>query len=155
MRGLSDKSKTSLAGLLALGVGIGLLLAVNFDPEAAKAPVWVVNAAAMCFVFAGCSVLANGIGWPLVSRLSGAAVAWMLAVPGLWMLFDGQGVQCAASIDMGGLSAASAAASGLCRAVFGIGGLVTLAIAIAFTWLAFRPHQSGTGKTDGEVRSNV
>jgi hypothetical protein len=155
MRGLTEKSKVRLFGVLALGAGVTILLLVNFDPSSAQAPLWVVNAAAMTFVLAGLSIFANSVGLPLISRLSGAAIAWMLAVPGFWMLFDGQGASCSASVTVGSLSAASGAASGLCRAVFGIGGLITLVVAIAFTWLAFRPLHQGQAKGTGEAPSKV
>ena len=115
---------------------------INLDPSGAQAPMWVVNAAVSTFVLAGISLIANVFGLALVSRLAVAAVAWMLAVPGLWILFDGQGAQCSVSVSLGGLSTAGSAASGLCRTVFGMGGVITLAIAIVFTVVALRPRRS-------------
>ena len=154
---LVEKAKQSAAGFLALGLGLFMLLMVNLNPDGAQAPMWVVNAAISTFVLAGISVVAGNFGFPLVSRLAAAAIAWALAVPGLWIMFDGQGAQCSASVSLGGLSTVGTAASGLCRTVFGMGGLMTLAIAVLFTVLAFRRRAPmsppGAGVT-GSVRSN-
>jgi hypothetical protein len=150
MDNLVDKAKQSAPGVLSLVVGLAILLMINLDPAGADAPMWVVNAAVSTFVLAGIALIANVFGFALVNRIAVAAVAWMLAIPGLWILLDGQGAQCSASIPLGGLSTAGNAASGLCRVVFGMGGIITLAIAIVFTVIALRPRRSpGPGNSEG------
>lgn len=142
MGDLKANLKQSAYGFIAIAAGGFILLMVHQDPSAVNGPVWVADAAASTFLFAGFSIVANGLGLPLVGKLCGLGCAYLLAAPGLWMLFDGEGASCSASIAIGGLSAASGAASGLCRAVFGFGGLVTLGLALLFTWVAFRkPRQ--------------
>ncbi|MEQ1900824.1 MAG: hypothetical protein ABL866_08835 [Devosia sp.] len=142
MEDVKSKRKQSVYGVIAIAAGGFILFMVHQDPSGAKAPLWVVDAAASTFLFAGLSIVATGFGLPLIGKLCGLACTYALAAPGLWMLFDGQGAQCSASIAIGGLSAASGAASGLCRAAFGIGGILTLFFALLLTWIAFRkPHQ--------------
>jgi hypothetical protein len=138
MSAVTRRLKRGSAGFIAVTAGALVLLMINTDPSGAEAPLWIVNAAASTFVFAGLSIVANAFGYRLVGKLCGLAVAFLLATPGLWMLFDGQGASCSASVAIGGMSAASGAASGLCRAVFGVGGIATIAAALLFTWLAFR-----------------
>jgi hypothetical protein len=152
-----EKAKQGAAGFLALGFGVFLLLMVNLNTDGAQAPMWVVNAAVSSFVLAGISIVASTFGFPLVSRLATAAIAWALAVPGLWIMLDGQGAQCSASVPLGGLPTVGSAASGLCRTVFGMGGLVTLAIAVVFTVVAFRrkrPVAPIATPISGSVHSN-
>ncbi|HWA19739.1 MAG TPA: hypothetical protein VG757_12160 [Devosia sp.] len=150
----TDKARQSAPGILSLAIGLAILLMINLDPSGAEAPLWVVNAAVSSFVFAGIALIANSFGFPLVGRFAAAAVAWMLAIPGLWIMLDGQGAQCSASISLGGLSAAGSAASGLCRTVFGMGGVITLAIAIVFTVVAFRAGRAPKAKGAGPAPSH-
>jgi hypothetical protein len=149
MDNLTEKVKQSAPGLASLAVGLGILLMINLDPSGAEAPLWVVNAAVSSFVFAGIALIANVFGFVLVSRFATAAIAWMLAMPGLWIMVDGQGASCSASVSLGGLSTAGSAASGLCRVVFGMGGVITLAIAIVFTVVAFRARRPATANVKG------
>ena len=82
-----------------------------------------------------------------MTELCGLAVAYMLATPGLWMLFDGQGARCSASIAFFGVGATAGASSLACRAVFGFGGLLTLAFALLMTWAAFRKRHTRPGQS--------
>jgi hypothetical protein len=126
----------AFGGLFSL-IGAGLYAAVRLSPEAANAPEWVIDAAAGTFFLAGLSVMAEAVNWKFVSRLASLGVVYLLAVPGLWMLFADD-PSCSVSGVIGGAAFGDDASSLTCRAVFGGGAIVTLLAALAFTWVAVR-----------------
>ncbi len=136
------QSSTSVAG----GVGLGLVFAalgiliyamVRLDPGAAQAPLFVIDAAAGCFLFAGISVVARALDAPLIGRLCALPVVYLLAVPGLWVLFGDAG-ECSVSGTVSGLGVRGAAPSGACQVVFGGGAIIVLVFAVAMTVMTFR-----------------
>jgi len=124
-------------GAAAIAIGVGILVAVHLDPNGATAPLFVVEAAAGTFIAAGVSYLALALGLTLLSRLAGLLVVYLLAVPGLWMLFA-DGSECSVGAAISGITLRGTASDWSCRAVFGGGGLLTLMIGIAMTWQVFR-----------------
>jgi hypothetical protein len=130
-------------GLLFVAAGGGILLMAWRDPSMASAPMWVVEAACACFICAGLWAIAQTFGLTLIATLCGLAIVYLLAAPGLWMLFDGTGASCSVGAAVSGASIAGTAPSWMCRTIFGAGGLVTFAAALAFTWAAiFRRSRS-------------
>lgn len=133
---------------VAVGVGLGLVFAtlgvliyamVRTDPSAARAPLFVIDAAASCFFFAGVSVVARALDAPLIGRLCALPVVYLLAVPGLWVLFGDAG-ECSVSGLASGVVVSGTAPSGVCQAVFGGGAIIVLLFAVAMTVMAFRGH---------------
>lgn len=136
------QSGTSVAvgvglGVIFAGLGVMIYLMVRMDPSTARAPGLVIDAAAGCFFFAGVSVVARSLNAPLIGRLCALPVAYLLAVPGLWMLFGDAG-ECSVSGFVSGVGIGGAAPGGVCQAVFGGGAIIVLLVAVAMTVMAFR-----------------
>lgn len=125
-------------GAVLVAVGGFIAVAVVLHPENANAPVWVVQAAGATFLLAGITLISQALNLPLLGKLAGLGVAYMLAVPGLWILFAGSGQGCSVSVALGGMTFDDAANAVMCRAAFGFGGLITVAFALLATWQALR-----------------
>ncbi len=135
-------SRSPWPGIAASSMGLALFVLARLSPEAANAPLFVVDAAAGAFFFAGISIIADAWRAPLLGRLSVLAVIYLLAVPGLWMLFGTDIGRCSVGIAIGGAGASGASDPLPCRIAFGAGGLLTLAIALAFTWGLLRKRRN-------------
>ena len=125
-------------GLAASITGVVLYSIVHLAPEAANAPLFVLDAVAGAFFLAGVSVIAQAWNAPLLGRLSAVLVVYLLAVPGLWMLFGQDVGSCSVGVAIAGTTGQGTADGLQCRIVFGLGGLITLATALAMTWGAIR-----------------
>lgn len=113
-------------GLLFMAVGTGTIVMMTVSPEGLNAPYWVAVAAASTFVLAGASVVANawGLGW--LSYWIAPVLLLGLAMPGLWILVAPGELHCTASASF----MASTAGDLTCRAVFGFGAMLVLAVAV-------------------------
>ena len=140
-------------GMIFAGLGVMIYLMVRMDPSAARAPGFVIDAAAGCFFFAGVSVVARALDAPLIGRLCALPVVYLLAVPGLWMLFGDAG-ECSVSGLVSGVSVSGTAASGVCQAVFGGGALIVLLFALAMTVVTFRgsSHRKADARQESAER---
>lgn len=126
-------------GMLAVTTGIVVALFVHLAPQAGDAPAWVGDACAAAFFCAGVAILAASRGWPpLVGKLAGLVAAYMLVVPGIWIVFGGDPERCSIGAAFGSLSLAGDAGAVLCKSAFGGGALLTLAFAVLFTVQSFR-----------------
>jgi hypothetical protein len=135
-------------GIPFILIGLFIVVAVRLDPSGARAPLFVLDAAAGAFFFAGVSVTAESWGFRIASRLSSLLVVYLLAVPGLWLMFDDGAGSCTSTVAFGGASTRTAGDPTMCRAVFGAGGLLVLAVALALTWAGVR-KLFGRQKPDG------
>jgi len=135
---LREKIVGTGLGLLFVAVGTGIVLMVWRDPGQAEAPLWVVYAAASTFSFAGLWIILQTFALTLLANLAGLAIAYLLAVPGLWMLFDGKGANCSVSGAMADIALSAPATSWACRGIFGVGGLLVLIFALFLTRAAIR-----------------
>lgn len=135
MRG--SRRQGVVIGSGAMAIGVGLFVAAHLYPQKASAPLFVVDAAAAAFFCAGVIVVAEVFGQRLLSRLAGLALIYLLAVPGLWMLFAGDGA-CTIGGAVSGLTMATTGSDFTCRAAFGLGGVVVLAVALLMSWQALR-----------------
>ncbi|MEO6014182.1 MAG: hypothetical protein ABIQ30_11450 [Devosia sp.] len=142
MANLREKLVGTGLGLLFVGAGAGIMLMVWREPDQAEAPLWVVYAAASTFSFAGLWMILQTFGLTLLANLAGLAVAYLLAVPGLWMLFDGQGANCSVSGAMADITLSGPGTSWTCRGIFGIGSLLVLLFALLLTRAAIRQARS-------------
>ncbi len=131
----TQKLTGTLLGLLFAGAGVAIMVMVWRDPSQARVPVWVVYAAAGCFVAAGLWSIAQTFAQSRLAAIFALAAVWLLATPGLWILFGGNAA-CTIGVGGSGLAMESAGPDWLCRGVFGLGGLLTGAVALAFTWQA-------------------
>jgi len=122
-------------GFAFIAAGAALFLGVRLDPGKALAPVWVVEAAAAAFILAGLSVVFEGVGLRLASRICSLLVVYLLAVPGLWTLFDAD-ASCTIAGGISGAAINGAPPSWMCWAMFGGGGIVVLLAALGFTLTA-------------------
>jgi hypothetical protein len=126
-------------GVLAIATGMLVAFFVHFAPQSGDAPAWVGDACAAAFVCAGIAILSASRGWPpLVGKLAGLVAAYMLVVPGIWIVFGGDPARCSVSAAFGSLSLASDAGAMLCKSVFGGGALLTLAFALLLTVRSLR-----------------
>jgi hypothetical protein len=119
-------------GLIFVAAGLAILAGVWLDPEKAQAPVWVVEAAGAAFAFAGLAFVLEALGQRLPARLCSLAVVYLLAVPGLWTLFDSN-ASCTVGGAISGAALGGDAPSWACQAVMGGGGIVVLLAALGFT----------------------
>jgi hypothetical protein len=136
------QSSTSVAvgvglGLLFAGLGVMIYAMVRMDPGAARAPLFVIDAAAGCFFFAGISVVARALNAPLIGKICALPVVYLLAVPGLWLLFGDAG-ECSVSGGVSGPAVSGTAPSGACQIVFGGGAVIVLVFAVAMTMMTLR-----------------
>jgi hypothetical protein len=122
-------------GLIFVAAGLAIVAGVWLDPGRAQAPVWVVEAAGAAFAFAGLSFVLEALGQRVPARLCSLAVVYLLAVPGLWTLFDSD-ASCTVGGAISGATFGGEASSWACRAVLGGGGIVVLLAALGFTLAA-------------------
>lgn len=122
-------------GLAFMAAGIAIIAAVWIDPAQARAPVWVVEAAGALFAFAGLGVVLDRFGLVVAARLSWLVMIYLLAVPGLWTLFD-SGASCTVRGALSGAAFNGDVTSVMCRAVLGGGGIIALLAAIGFSLMA-------------------
>jgi hypothetical protein len=115
-------------GSVFVAAGLGIMMMMTLSPEGLNAPYWVGMVAASTFALAGASVMAQGFGWNVAGRLLAVLTVLCLATPGLWILLDPAEKHCTASIGFIGGGIASGAGDLVCRAAFGFGGAITLAI---------------------------
>ena len=141
-----QKLTGTLLGLLFAGAGAGVMLMVYLDPSQARVPLWVVYAAAGCFVAAGFWIIAQTFGLSRLATLFGLGVVWLLAVPGLWILFGGN-ASCTVSLGGSSLAMSSEGPDWMCRTVFGLGGLLAGTVAMAFTWQALTRRAGNPNRT--------
>lgn len=124
-------------------LGLGIAVMVHAFPDAATVPLLVLDAVAGVFFFAGASIVAHGFGMELVARLCTLLMLYLFAVPGLWLFLGDEVATCTVSGTFSGASTGGAGDQVLCRAIVGMGSVVTLIIVAAFTvsfvrWLARR-----------------
>ena len=133
------RSADARYGLIAMATGLAVAVFVHLPPQAGDAPAWVGDACAAAFFCAGLSIFAAARRWPpLVSRLAGLFAAYVLVVPGAWVVLGGDPARCSVGAALGSFSLAGDAGALLCRSVFGFGTAVTLLIAGVFTWHTLR-----------------
>jgi hypothetical protein len=128
-----------VVGVIFVAAGLGLMAMMTVSPEGLEVPYWVGMAAASTFALAGASVIVQDLGHDLAGRLLALGAVLGLATPGLWILLDPAEKQCTASVGFFGGGATSGAGDLVCRAVFGFGGALALAIAV-FGIVTFARH---------------
>lgn len=147
MQRLADVWKQTWPGFASAGMGIFSLAMIMLYPEGAQAPVWVAVVACSTFVFVGLGIIVRGLGAERLATLLALPAIYALAVPGLWLLFAGEGQHCSASISLGSMIGSGVLDSLMCRGIFGLGGLLVLAMAVAFTVAAIRRGRGGPPAT--------
>lgn len=148
---LSNSARFALLfGLVFVLAGSAVLVGVRLDAGNAMAPLWVVEAAASAFILAGLSVIFEGFGLRLVARFCSLLVVYLLAVPGLWTLFEAD-ASCTVTSAISGAMSNGSAPSWMCRAVFGAGGLVVLLAALGFTLAALLRRKPAVDKPATET----
>ncbi|WP_417309184.1 hypothetical protein [Devosia sp.] len=125
-------------GAIFAAIGLFIYVMVRLDPSRARAPEFVIDAAAGVFFFAGVSIIGQALRMPIVGRIASLAVVYLMAVPGFWMLLGDDAGQCSVSIAIAGVSSSGAGDPGMCRMVFGAGAIIVLGMALLFTALAIR-----------------
>lgn len=125
-------------GAIFIIVGLGMMLMMYLDQSGLNVPLWVAEAAAACFAFAGASMLARAFGKLHLASALSLGVVYALAIPGLWIAFGSDGSGCTVSGGIGFFSFVRDAGALSCRLVFGAGAIITVAAAIALTWAVLR-----------------
>lgn len=126
-------------GAIFVVVGIGMMVLMASDQEGLNVPLWVAEAAAAAFAFAGASMIAQAYGKDRLGRALALGVVYALAVPGLWIAFGSDGSGCSVSVTLGSLSLADSAGALGCRVAFGLGAALVMACAVALTYAFIRP----------------
>jgi hypothetical protein len=126
-----------VSGLFAMAVGVGVSALVWLQPQQLRVPAWVAHACAAAFVFAGLVILTR-TGSTLSAYLS-ALTAAALLVPGAWVAFGPGARECSFSVPF-----VQGLAPGLvCRAVFGVGAILTAVVFVVLLVRAIKGHSAG------------
>lgn len=131
-----QKLTGTLIGLLFSGAGVAIMLMVWRDPSLAQVPLWIVYVAAGAFVAAGLWIIAQTFGQTGLATLFGVAIAWLLALTGIGVMLSD--VACNVSFGDSSFTTTTSSGGWMCRTFIGLGGLLALTIAMAFTWAAIR-----------------
>ncbi|MBL0426303.1 hypothetical protein [Ramlibacter alkalitolerans] len=122
-----------VAGALAIAVGAAVALAMLYAPGGARAPAWVIYAAAGAFVLAGLTLIAQGTGRRLLARWLPALVIACLVAPAAWIALGAGPRRCLVSVWASGGRLLGRHSDLLCRLAFGAGavlGLLMLLLAV-------------------------
>ncbi len=107
-------------------VGAAFALLTYSYPEQLHAPAWVAYVAALAFVFGGVTAVAGQLNSPRLRAWAPVAVLVCLVVPGIWIAFGAGIRQCSFnSVYLYGF-----AHGWVCRAAFGIGAAIGLAMVL-------------------------
>lgn len=116
-----------------MAIGLGFPIMVRLNPEAANAPLFVLDAVAGAFFLAGLGTLLQTLNLPLAARFASLLLVYLFAVPGLWMLFGDDVGACTVGSSAAGIGTSAPGDPTLCRLVFGGGAILVLLLAAAFT----------------------
>jgi FtsH-binding integral membrane protein len=126
-------------GALAVLAGAGVALMVSLQPHKLRAPAWVAYAAALAFVFAGVSMLAQASG------ASRRVLAWIgvllvacLMAPVAWIAIAAPDGRCQVSF----LGSFMPGTQWICRAGFMLGAAIGVLILVVMLRQAMRPTPS-------------
>jgi len=114
------------------------------DQSGLHVPLWVAEAAAASFVFAGVAMAGQVVNWLWLQKLGSLGVVWCLFVPGAWIAFGPDTGSCTGGIGIGMLTTWREAGNIECRLAFGIGAVITLLCALAMTWHVIGAWRSRT-----------
>ena len=131
------RRQSIVVGIVAIAAGAGSALAIYLRPQALRAPAWVAYAAIATFVLAGASLLAGALGAKWLARWLGVLIMCALLVPGLWIAVGPGARDC--SFSLGFLS--SVASELFCRAGFGLGPLLCVALLVLLVGRAFKANR--------------
>lgn len=133
----ADRRTQIVGGWLAVIIGIGVGLAVWWQPQGLRAPAWVAYAAASSFVFAGLALLArSGSRW---NSVLAAFTAAGLLVPATWVALGPGPRECTFSVTF----FEGVAPGAVCRLAFGIGALGLAVVLVALLVRAGRSGRAG------------
>jgi hypothetical protein len=138
---MADVSKRQrfVIGVLLLAIGLGISLVIFLQPQQLRVPAWVAYAAASTFPLSGLALVAGVLGASRLVIWLGILVVAGLLVPSLWVTL-GPGLQ-KCSVSLGNIGAH--ASDWVCRAGFGIGSVLGLAVLVLFIRHAVSPKNSG------------
>jgi hypothetical protein len=118
------KRQALVIGLLLIAMGLGTAALIYLQPQQLRVPAWVAYAAVATFPLAGTALIAGALGAPRLVPWLGMFLVAGLLVPSLWVTFGPGQQKC--SIYVGNIGAE--ASDWLCRAGFGIGSIIGLAV---------------------------
>lgn len=121
-------------GLIFAGLGAGMMVLMAMNQDEVRVPLWVAEIAGSTFVFAGLSIVARAKSWLRLQRIFAVLAVYGLAIPGLWILLGPDTGSCSGTFGFISKTAANAE----CRIVFGLGGIITLGVAIFMTIIVWR-----------------
>jgi hypothetical protein len=120
---LSNRQRLSIGALLIV-LGLGVSLAIYLHPQQLRAPAWVAYAAASSFVLGGAALIAGALGAAKLVTWLGVLIVLAMLVPFLWVAFGPGPQECGFSLGF----ISGAGSDWVCRAGFGIGALLGLAV---------------------------
>jgi len=121
-----SKRQHLVLGLLLIAMGLGTAALIFLQPQQLRVPAWVAYAAVSTFPLAGVALIAGAFGATRLLPWLGVLVVTGLLVPGLWATFGAGPQKC--SVYVGDIGVA--ASDWVCRAGFGLGSAITLAILV-------------------------
>jgi hypothetical protein len=123
-----------IAGLAAAAMGVITMVVMVLDPAELRVPFWVAFAAASTFVTAGAALICGAFAATKLEGLFGVLAVLGLLVPSAWIAFGPGDHVCTVTLPF----ITTAGSEWLCRAAFGLGTLLVLAVLILFSRRAAR-----------------
>jgi len=117
-----------IAGLAAAAMGVITMVVMVLDPAELRVPFWVAFAAASTFVTAGAALICGAFAATKLEGFFGVLAVLGLLVPSAWIAFGPGDHVCTVTLPF----ITTAGAEWLCRAAFGLGALLVLAVLILF-----------------------
>jgi hypothetical protein len=127
---MNDARRGTLVGAAVAALGIGLSLAIFFRPQGLRAPAWVAYAAALAFVFAGCTLAARARGQHRLQRWLPVAVLACLTLPGVWLAAGPGPRRCGIALAHGLVTMVGVRPDLACRLAFGAGALIAMGLVL-------------------------
>jgi hypothetical protein len=119
-----SKRQRLAIGLLLIAVGAGTTALIVLQPQQLLVPAWVAYAATSTFPFAGAALVAGALGATRLVPWLGMPLVAGLLVATLWVTFGPGPRKCSVYVgNVGG-----DASDWFCRAGFGIGSIIGLAV---------------------------
>jgi hypothetical protein len=124
-----DRRRTLFGAAIAL-VGAGVSLAMLLRPQGLRVPAWVGQVAALSFVFAGATLVAQARGHRRLQRWLPVAVLACLTAPALWLAVAPGTRRCGMGIAHGLVAVLGTRGDLVCRLAFGAGALLAMALVL-------------------------
>jgi hypothetical protein len=125
-------------GLALIAMAAGVAGLIRSHPERLNAPAWVAYTAVSSFFFAGLLLLTTAAARPRLERWIAVVLVLAMTLPGAWIAFGAGERRCTSNVPFLVLPPAA-----VCRAAFGLGTFLMVAVLVYFVRLAVTPRAPG------------